>query len=118
MIGAPGCALGRKELLNAALNCELPRFLVENVLSNPSLKRVRDPTAVTVHAVDLLKLLTKDPGYGMKFNIILDSLPEWKKYKSQDHSLYITGTEQKVDYFLTAGDGVEPMKLLTDNKNT
>ena len=111
--GAPGCANGRIELLNSALNNELPRFLVENVLTNSSLKQVRDPSGVTAHTVELLKLLTKDPGYGMKFSIILDSLPGWKQFKSQDHSLYITSVEQKVDYFLTDG-GLTEKKLLTD----
>ena len=113
--GSPGCAIGRVELLNGALNNELPRFLVENVLSSTSLKHVRDPAGVTAHTVELLKLLTKDPGYGMKFKIILDSLPGWKKYKSQDHSLYITSIEQKVDYFLTDG-GTQGKKLLTDGE--
>jgi hypothetical protein len=54
-----------------------------------------------------------DPGYGLKFRLILDEIPAWKKYKSQDHSLFITGSEQKADYFLTDGDK-EPAKLLTE----
>jgi hypothetical protein len=44
-----------------------------------------------------------DPAFGMKFQMILDGIPDWKKYKAQDHSLFITGPEQKADYFLTDG---------------
>jgi hypothetical protein len=111
--GAPGSAQGRVALLQSALVCELPKFLVEGVLENPSLSTVKDPAAAKVHSVELLKLLTLDPGYGLKIQLILKEIPAWKKYKSQDHSLFITGAEQKTDYFLTDGEK-EPAKLLTD----
>lgn len=111
--GAPGSAQGRVALLQSALQCELPRFVVDDVLENPLLANVKDPAAAKVHAIELLKLLTMDPGYGLKFKLILDELPAWKKYKSQDHSLFITGAEQKTDYFLTDGDK-ETTKLLTE----
>lgn len=111
--GAPGSGQGRVALLQSALVCELPKFLVDDVLENSSLPTVKDPAAAKVHSVELLKLLTMDPGYGLKFKLILDKIPAWKKYKSQDHSLFITGSEQKADYFLTDGDK-EPAKLLTD----
>ena len=109
--GAPGCAHGRAALLKSATNFGLCKFLLEQVLENPSLGNVMDPAAVKVHAVELLKLLTKDPGFGMQFGIALDGLPGWRKYKDQDHSLFITGTEQKADYFLTDG-GVKDRKML------
>lgn len=112
--GAPGSAEGRKALLESALHCDLPKFLVESVLENPSLGNVKDPAAVKVHAVELLKLLCQDPGYGLKFKLILEKIPAWKKYASQDHSLFITGHEQKTDYFLTDGSSSDPKKLLTD----
>jgi hypothetical protein len=111
--GAPGSANGRIALLQAALVNELPKFLLEGVLENPTLSKVKDPAATKVHTVELLKLLTMDPGYGMKFQLILDEMPAWKNYKSQDHSLFITGTEQKADYFLTDGNSGEPTKFLT-----
>lgn len=111
--GATGSANGRFNLLQAALVCELPLFLLQDVLENPSLSGVKDPNAAKVHAVELLKLLTTDPGYGMKFQLILDEIPSWKKYKSQDHSLFITGVEQKTDYFLTDGGNRESKRLLT-----
>jgi len=110
--GAPGCAQGRILLLQSALACQLAEFLVTSVLENPTLRNVKDPAATKVHAVELLKLLTMDPGYGLKFQLLLDDIPAWKKYKSQDHSLFITGSEQKADYFLTDGDKTET-KLLT-----
>ena len=113
--GAPGSADVRLALLQSALICDLPKFLVEGVLENSSLSNVKDPSATKVHAVELLKLLSSDPGYGLKFQMILDECPSWKKYKSQDHSLFITGSEQTmVDYFLTDGTGSrDPTKLLT-----
>ena len=113
--GAPGAAQGRAALLQQALTCQLCEFLVDQVLENPNLLQVRDPASVKVHAIELLKLLTKDPGYGPKFKILLDSLPAWQKYKSQDHSLLITGHEQKADYFLTdGGSSGKDTKLLTE----
>lgn len=110
--GAPGSAQGRLALLQSALNRNLVEFLVDGVLENQTLSKVKDPGAVKVHAVELLKLLASDPGFGMKFVLILESLPAWAKYKSQDFSLFITGAEQRSDYFLTSG--TEERKLLTD----
>jgi len=111
---APGAAQGRISLIQSALACHLPEFLLNEVLENATLSAVKDPASAKVHAVELLKLLTMDPAYGMKFQLILDEQPAWKKYKSQDHSLFITGTEQKADYFLTDGNTDGPTKLLTD----
>ena len=113
--GAPGAADGRIALLQSALLCKLPRFLLNDVLENSTLPRVKDPAAVKVHSVELLKMLTEDPGFGMKFRILLDDIPAWNKYKSQDHSLFITGPDQKTDYFLTDGRTGETKKLLTDS---
>jgi hypothetical protein len=113
MAGAPGGADGRVALLQSALICDLPQFLVETVLENPNLQKVKDPAAVKVHSMEILKLLTSDPTYGMKFQIILDQIPSWKKYKSQDHSLFNSGPEQKTDYFLTYGGLGDTKKLLT-----
>jgi DnaJ family protein C protein 13 len=111
--GAPGAAQGRSALLQSALACSLAEYILNDVLENTSLSAVKDPASAKVHAVDLLKLLTMDPGYGMKFELILDEQPAWRKYKSQDHSLFITGAEQKADYFLTDGSS-GPSKLLTE----
>jgi hypothetical protein len=112
--GAPNSADGRRALLESALRCDLPKYLIESVLENQNLSKVKDPASVKVHAVELLKLLTQDPGYGLKFKLLLEEMPSWKKYASQDHSLFITGLEQKADYFLTDGSSsMEPKKLLT-----
>lgn len=111
--GAPGSAEGRKALLESALQCDLPTFLVESVLENATLSNVKDQASVKVHAVELLKLLCQDPGYGLKFKLVLEKIPAWKKYVAQDHSLFITGHEQKTDYFLTDGGSSDPKKLLT-----
>ena len=114
--GAPGSVSGRVALLESAIQCDLPKFLLESVLENATLKSVKDPASTKVHAVDLLKLLTKDPGYGMKFELLLKAIPAWKKYKAQDHSLFITGPEQKADYFLTDGGATKESKKLLTHK--
>ena len=111
--GAPGAADGRVPLLQSALLCDLPNFIVNKVLESPKLKEIKDPAAAKVHGVELLKLLTQDPGYGLKFQQILSENPKWKKYQAQDHSLFITGPEQRADYFLTDGSNGEAKKLLT-----
>lgn len=111
--GARGSADGRVPLLQSAILCDFPNFILDSVLENPKLQQVKDPAAAKVHGVELLKLLTQDPGYGMKFHQILDENPKWKKYKTQDHSLFITGPEQRADYFLTDGGNGEAKKLLT-----
>lgn len=109
---APGAADGRASLLECAILCNFPCFIIDNVLESSELRNVKDPAASKVHGVELLKLLTQDPGYGMKFQLMLDENPKWKSYKAQDHSLFITGPEQRADYFLTDGHDGEGQKLL------
>jgi len=113
--GAPGCAHGRVALLTAAQERGMCTFLLDGVLENPSLGSIMDPASGKVHAVDLLKLLCKDPGFGMQFGLVLDGCPAWSKFKSQNMSLYITGSTQKADYFLTDG-GAKDRKLLTSGE--
>ena len=110
--GAPGSVFGRVALLNSAISCNLPAFLVDQVLENSALPSIKDPTGAKVHAVSLLKMLAADPAYGAKISHMLDNLEAWKKYKLQDHSLFITGAEQKADYFLL-NQGHSSEKLLT-----
>lgn len=112
--GAPGSAQGRVSLLQQAIACNLCEFLVNQVLENPKLDKIRDTAGAKVHSIELLKMLSKDPGFGAKFKMILNEIPAWKKYKSQDHSLLITGHEQKADYFLTNGSSAET-KMLTES---
>ena len=111
--GAPNAAHGRVSLLNLALKGGLCKFLVEEVLDNESCKLIVDPAAIKVHAVALVKLLAKDPGYGMQFSLVLGGIDGWKKYKDQDHALFITGTEQRADYFLTNSSSRAEEKMLT-----
>jgi len=115
---APGAAQGRVSLLTQALKCNLCEFMINSVLENPGLKETRDPASAQVHAVALLKLLCKDPGYGPKFKLELSAIPAWSKYKSQDHSMMTADgkSSQRADYFLTDG-GSKDVKLLTANSN-
>ncbi|GKY91883.1 hypothetical protein MPSEU_000159900 [Mayamaea pseudoterrestris] len=111
--GALHSAQGRVSLFQQALSCNLCSFMIDRILENPELASVKDPIAAKTHAIDLLKTLTTDPGYGPKFKLILDDIPAWKKYKLQDHSLYLTGKDQRSDYLLTDGLS-DPTRLLTE----
>jgi len=88
----------RETLILSAIKCKLPEFLILEVLENPSLKYVREPSCVQVHVVELLHLFLKDPFYGSKFKMILDAIPTWKKYKSRDFSSFISSTENISEY--------------------
>jgi hypothetical protein len=112
--GADGTSSSRITLLQQALTCQLCQFLVNDFLENVSLEEIKDPAAGKVHAINLLKLLTKDPGYGMKFKLILKDLPAWSKYKAQDHSL-LMATTKRTDYFLTAGEHASQTLMLTQD---
>ena len=111
--GAPNSAQGRVALFQQALACNLCQFILDKILENPKLQDVKDPVAAKTHAIDLLKTLTTDPGYGPKFKLILDDMPAWSKYKLQDHSLYLAGKDSRADYLLTDG-GSDPKRLLTE----
>ena len=113
--GAPGAAHGRVTLLQQALACQLCQFMVNDFLENVSLDEIKDPAAGKVHTINLLKLLTMDPGFGMKFKLILKDLPAWNKYKAQDHSLLLA-TTKRTDYFLTAGDQSNSTLMLTQEQ--
>jgi hypothetical protein len=114
--GAPQAALGRVAWLQQALATKLCAFLIESVLEHPQRASVRDPAAAQVHSIALIQLLRRDPGFGYQFTLLLQEIPAWKKYQSQDHSLLITGPEQRVDYFLTDGSssGAAALQRLTE----
>ena len=116
-LGAPGAAHGRVAWLQQAVATELCAFLIDVVLEHRDLKKIRDPAAAKVHSLALIQWLRRDPGYGAQFSLALQEIPAWKKYQSQDHSLLITGPEQRVDYFLTDGGtnhGTAALERLTD----
>ena len=79
--GAPNCAKGRKIFLDSVLSCGLIPFLVDNILEHPSRQDILDEDATKLHVIEIIDLLSKDPGYGLMFHIILDALPNWSKYK-------------------------------------
>jgi hypothetical protein len=115
--GAPNAAHGRVAWLQQALATRLCAFLIEDVLEHPKLSSVRDPAATKVHSIALIQLLRRDPGFGYQFTLLLQEIPAWKKYQSQDHSLLISGPEQRVDYFLTdgsSGGGAAALQRLTE----
>ena len=72
--GAPGSAKGRNSLLSCILSCGFIEFLVNKVLVKSALESVNEPEKVKLQAEEIIKLLTMDPGYGLKFQLILKEL--------------------------------------------
>lgn len=81
--GAPNSARGRKVLLDSALACGLPQFLINSILENPNINSIKDPSTAKAHSVELLHLMLKDPGYGMQFELVIDAISTGNKYKPQ-----------------------------------
>ncbi len=81
-VGAPNSAPSRNILLDSALSCKLHEFLLLSVLENPEHNQVKDWDLVKLHSLELLRLLMKDPGYGMKFEFLMNAIPSWKSYKN------------------------------------
>ncbi len=77
--GAPGCAKGRDALLSSILSCGFIEFLVKEVLVESSLVSVKESENVKVQAEEIMKLLMMDPGYGLKFQLILNELEYYPK---------------------------------------
>ena len=100
--GASGSIPSRATLLQQALACRLVQFLLNDVLENPSLSEVSDPAAAKAQAVVILQMLTRDPGYGQTFQLLLEDEDAWSKYKSQDFSLLMTGSKVGDSFLLTA----------------
>jgi hypothetical protein len=81
--GAKGCAKKRTVLLDSAIKCRLPSFLVVNVLDNEIWEGVANPSKTKSCAISLLNLLLRDPGYGSTFKLMLDECPTWDKHRQR-----------------------------------
>lgn len=81
--GAKGSAKKRTVLLDSAIKCRLPSFIVINVLDKEIWEGVTNPKKTKDFAVSLLNLLLKDPGYGPTFKLILDECPTWEKHRQR-----------------------------------
>ncbi|CAM9816075.1 unnamed protein product [Phaeothamnion confervicola] len=101
-------------MATTALDEGLVRFAVQEVLESPELMvagAVLDPSATKVHIVELLKTLAAHPSLAARMADLFDDLPAWRKYKHQDHDLFMA-TEAPVDYFLTDDTEALGRKLL------
>lgn len=96
------------------MNCSLPHFLLEDVMENFRLTSIKDPGSLKLYAVELLQLLVSDCEYGPKFEMILDGIPSWNKYKGQDYSLFASSAEKK-EYLLMDDRERLSRKLLTNS---
>jgi len=108
-----GCTKGRKMLLFAVVQCDLPHFLLEDVMENVSLTSIKDPGSLKMYAIELLQLLVSDCEYGPRFETILNGIPSWNKYKGQDYSLFVSSAEKK-EYLLLDDSERLSSKLLTN----
>jgi hypothetical protein len=79
--GAKGSAKKRTVLLDSAVKCRLPSFIVINILDNEVWEGVMNPTRTRFYAISLLNLLLKDPGYGSTFKLMLEECPTWAKHR-------------------------------------
>jgi hypothetical protein len=85
-VGAKGCAKNRTVLLDSAIKCRLPSFLVVNVLDKEIWEGVTNPSKTKSCAISLLNLLLRDPGYGSTFQLMLDECPTWNKHRQRRDS--------------------------------
>jgi DnaJ family protein C protein 13 len=76
-----------------AMNANLPNFLLDHVLgaSPQALAEVTSPSALKIHAVDLLKaIIAADESHAAVLQALLDVHPSWNEFKDQSHDLFIT----------------------------
>lgn len=79
--------------VSLAINANLPNFLLDGVLgaSPDALSDVRNPSALRIHTVDLLKAIAAaDESTSTQLQALLDIHPSWQEYRDQNHDLFIT----------------------------
>ena len=84
----------RVKLLTSSANCELPQFLLENVISRSPKDTVfatmHTPSVFRVYCVDILKLLAT---YDEAVQTMLDRSTSWNEFRNLKHDLYLTVSE-------------------------
>ncbi len=79
--------------VSMAIAANLPNFLLDGVLgaSPKALAEVTNPSALKIHAVDLLKaIIAADDTNAAVLQALLDVHPSWHEFKDQSHDLFIT----------------------------
>jgi hypothetical protein len=79
--------------VQAAMNCKLPSFLLDNIIgaTNNALKDVRNASALRIHAVDVIKaIMAADEGNAVGLQAMLDLHHAWSEFRDQSHDLFIT----------------------------
>jgi hypothetical protein len=86
--------------ITTALKMNLCGALLGRILGVPvtSLSHVRNPDALRIHAVDLIKAVLAacemlDGGAALQLRSQLDKHPAWRAYKGQSHDLFIRVTQ-------------------------
>lgn len=77
----------------SAMHCNLVPYLLDHVVavSADALGDVRNPSALKIHTVDLIKaIVAADPDNGAVIQAMLDAHHAWDEFKSQSHDLFLT----------------------------
>lgn len=80
------------QLVKEAIEADLPAFFLDHIL-DASLLSVRNPSALRIYAMEVLKLMCESEVYSGYLRPLLESHKAWKKYKSQSLDLYLTVIE-------------------------
>jgi hypothetical protein len=88
------------ELTRDAIRVKLPEFILNHVLGS-DLANVRNAAALRVYCVDALKSMCEAEESTEYLLQLLDSHKAWSKYKSQNHSLYLTVRSSYTSLFIT-----------------
>lgn len=100
-----------------ALAANLPNFLLDNVIgaTQASVAEVRNPSAMRIHAVDLIKaIISVDPVQCGGLQALLDLHPAWSEFRDQSHDLFITDQEKADHFLIQDANDTRFVGLLTD----
>jgi len=104
-----------QSLCSAAVTCKLPFFIADGIIARPTTHRVftnvRNPSALRVHCVDLLKVIS---GNEMRVQDFLDQSSAWKEFSHQNHDLFITEEERTDPILIEDSSEKRFVGLLTD----
>lgn len=102
-------------MVQSGIRIGLHNYLLDHVLSasRENLADVTFPTALHVHAVDVLKAMAASDETGV-IHALLDVHPAWGEYKDQRHDLFITDAERSDPYLIKDATAASYYALLTD----
>lgn len=102
-------------LVQCGIKAGLHNYLLDHVLSTSreNLADVTFPTALHVHAVDVLKSMAALDESNI-IRVLLENHPAWGEYKDQRHDLFISDAERSDPYLIKDATTASYYALLTD----